>query len=53
MVKGYENWLNGHQRENALIFYKILPTDSLRKYVEISQENLNVDNGTQRVKKTL
>ena len=45
-VKGYENWLNCHQRENALIFHQILPTSSLRKYVEISQDNLNVDNGT-------
>ena len=46
MVQGYENWLNGHQRENALIFYQILPTSSLRKYVGISQENLYVVNGT-------
>ena len=46
MVKGYENWSNCHQRENALIFYQILPTSSLRKYVEISQENLYVVNGT-------
>ena len=45
VVKGYENWLNGDQRKNALIFYQILPTSSLRKYVEISQENLYVDNG--------
>jgi len=45
MVKGYENRLNGHQRENSLIFYQILPTSSLTKYVEISQENLYVDTG--------
>ena len=46
MVQGYENWLNGHQRENALICYQILPTSSRRKYVEISQENLYVVNVT-------
>ena len=45
-VQGYENWLNGHQMENALIFYQIFPTSSLRKYVEMSQENLYVVNGT-------
>ena len=26
--------------ETALIFYQILPSNSLRKYMEISQENL-------------
>ena len=45
MVKGYENWLNGHQTENTLIFFQILQTSCLRKYLEISQENLYVDNG--------
>ena len=34
-----------HLRENALIFYQILSTHSLRKYGEISLENLNVDIG--------
>ena len=29
--------------ENALIFYQILPTNSLRKCMEISSENLYVD----------
>ena len=33
------------KRENALIFYQILSTDSLRKYIEISLENLYVDIG--------
>ena len=32
-----------HLRENALIFYQILSTHSLRKYIEISWENLYVD----------
>ena len=39
-----------HQRENALIFYKILSTNSLRKSVDISLENLYVDIGDLRVK---
>ena len=39
-------------RENALIFYQILSTHSLRKYIEISLENLYVDIGTYRVKPT-
>ena len=29
--------------ENALIFYQILSTNSLRKCMEITQENLGVD----------
>jgi len=36
-------------RENALIFYQILPTNSLRKCEEISWENLYVDIGALRV----
>ena len=32
-----------HQRENALIFYQILSTNSLRKYMKISVENLYVN----------
>ena len=31
--------------ETALIFFQILPSNSLRKYMEISQENLCVDIG--------
>ena len=31
-----------HLRENALIFYQILPTNSLRKCIKISLENLYV-----------
>ena len=34
-----------HLRENALIFYQILSTYSLRKCIEISLENLYVDIG--------
>ena len=36
---------NFHLRENALIFYEILPTNSFRKCIEISLENLYVDIG--------
>ena len=43
--KSYEYLLNYHQRENALIFYQILFTNSLRKCMEISVENLFVDIG--------
>ena len=39
-----------HQRENALIFYQILSTNSLRKCVDISLENLYMDIGDLRVK---
>ena len=38
---------NDHQRENALIFYQILSTSSLRKPMNISMENLYVDIGAQ------
>ena len=36
--KGYDKKKNGHQRENALIFYQILSTNSLWKCMEISLE---------------
>ena len=41
--KGYKNHPNDHQRENALIFYQFLLTNSLRKYTEIGLENMSVD----------
>ena len=41
----YVNLLNDHQRENGLIYYQILSTNSLRKCMEISLENLYVDTG--------
>ena len=31
--------------KNALIFYQILPTNPLRKCMEIGQENLYADDG--------
>ena len=34
-----------HKRENALIFYQILSTNSLRKCIETSLENFYVDIG--------
>ena len=40
MRLGYENKLHDHLRENTLIYYQILSTHSLRKYIEISWENL-------------
>ena len=45
MRLGYENYLNDHQRENALIFSQIRSTYSLKKCIEISLENLLVDIG--------
>ena len=44
-VKGisYENQKNDHPREFTLIFEQILSTNSLRKCMEISLENLYVD----------
>ena len=39
--------------ENALIFKQILPTNSIRKCMVISLENLYVDIGAQRVKRSL
>ena len=41
--KGYKNHPNDHQRENALIFYQFLLTNSLRKYTEIGVEHMSVD----------
>ena len=38
--------IDDHQRENALIFYEILSTYSLRECIEITLENLYVDIGT-------
>ena len=38
--------LTDHLRENVLMFYQILSTHPLRKYIEISLENLYVDIGT-------
>ena len=35
--------INDHERENALIFYQILSTNSLRECIEISLENLFVE----------
>ena len=46
--KGYKNHPNDHQRENALIFYQFLLTNSLRKYTEIGLENMSVDVGLSR-----
>ena len=37
--------INDHLSKNALIFYQILSTHSLRKCIEISLENLYVDAG--------
>ena len=37
------------KEKKALIFYQILSTHSLRKYIEISLENLYVDIGSLRV----
>ena len=36
---------NYHQRENALIFYQILSTNSLMQCMETSLENLYLDIG--------
>ena len=36
---------NDHLSENALIYYQILTTNSLKKCMEISLENLYVDTG--------
>ena len=33
------------QEKNALIYYQLLSTNSVRKCMEISLENLYVDNG--------
>ena len=41
--------IKDHQRENALIFYQILLTHSLKKYIRIRVENLYVDIGVYRV----
>ena len=41
-----------HQRENSLIFYQILSTDSFSKCIKISLENLYVDIGAKRINET-
>ena len=41
----YDNKYNDHLREKALIFEQILSTNSVRKWMEISLENLCVDPG--------
>ena len=35
--------LNDHEGRNALIFYRILSTDSVKKCTEISEENSYAD----------
>ena len=42
---------NDYLMENSLIFCQILPTDSLRKCMEISMENLYVDIGIKWVQR--
>ena len=37
--------MRGSPKGKALIFYQILPTNSLKKCMEISRENLHVDTG--------
>ena len=44
---------NGHQRKNALTIFQILPTNSVRKCIEISLENLYATIGAKRVKEAL
>ena len=41
---------NDHLRENALIYYQTLLTNSLKKCMKIGMENLYVDIGAERVK---
>ena len=45
---GYEREQNDHNSENALLSFKILLTDSLRKCMDIGLENLYVDIGTKK-----
>ena len=45
-VKGEFMRLWNQERENALIFYQIPSTKSLRKYVEINLKNLHGNIGT-------
>ena len=47
--KIYENLWNDHQREDALISEQFLSSNSLRKCMEISLENLYVDIGASPV----
>ena len=44
--KGYKNQLNDPRKGNVLIFYQILLTNSLRKGMEVSLENLKVGIGS-------
>ena len=48
-----ENEENDHQREHALIFYQILSTNSVRKFMETSLENLYVDIGAKMINRNL
>ena len=41
--KRYDNWINEHQKKKCFDLYQILPTNSLRKSMEISLENLYGD----------
>ena len=37
------------QRRNALIFYQVLSTNSIRQFIDTSVENLYLDIGAERV----
>ena len=41
--KRYGNWINEDQKKKCFELYQILPTNSLRKCMEISLENLYGD----------
>ena len=43
--QGYRNFINDHLKKDALIYYQILSTNSLRKCMEINLENFYVDTG--------
>lgn len=47
-IKYYENWQNDHQWQNILVINHILSSNSLRKCMEISIENLSVEAFTYR-----
>ena len=50
---GYENELNDHNKEINVIFQQILPANTVRKCIVISQENLFLNSRAQRVKHVL